>query len=186
MILFSSRIQELLQQPLLQTFHCIQLHDYRFTSYDTNLTLPDGVYLSTDIISVLDNLKATSTVDRDLYTITLCDPSHLMMPFYEGGAVGKKVVVSVGFVDYYTKEPDTSNTIVAYKGVIESFDYKNKTSEQGEVLSEVRCSNPMADLDGVRPFYTSKDFIRQLSTDDSAFDQVYRGAGSISLKWGKK
>lgn len=186
MIQFNARIQELLQQPVLQTFHCIQLHNFRFTSHDHNLTLPDGVYISTDVISVLENLRATSTVDRDLYKITLADPSFTMLSFYEGGAVGKVATVRLGFVDYETQEPDTQNTIIIYKGVIESFDYQVDTAEQGQVISEIRCSNPMADLDGVRPFYTSKDFIRQLSADDTAFDQVYSGAGSVSLKWGKR
>ena len=121
-----------------------------------------------------------------LYKIKLCDSSMSMLGFYEGGAVGKVGAVRVGFVDYNTGIPDTANTILIYKGVIESFKYQVDTDEQGEVIAEIICSNPMADLDAVRPYYTSKDFIKQLSSDDTAYDQVYNGAGTVSLKWGKK
>lgn len=186
MIQFSARLQELLQQPVIETFNCVKLGNYKFTTYHSDLTLADGVYIKTDIISSIDNPKLTSTVNRDLYKIKLCDSSFTLLGFYEGGAVGKDFVVYTGFIDYSTKVPDTNNLILVYKGVIESFDYKVSTSEQGEVLSEVQGSNPMADLDSSNPFYTSKDFIRQISAYDVAFDQVYQGAGSVSIKWGKK
>ena len=43
----------------------------------------------------------------------------------------------------------------------------------------------MADLDAVKPFYTTKDFVRQLNPDDSCFDQIYHGSGFVNLNWGK-
>lgn len=186
MIALSPRLVELMTAPVVNIFYLIKISDVMLTSYPADLNVNGhGIFISTNIIHGLDNLKASSTVDRDLYSIRFADSSFQLLPFYEGSVVGAPVEVAIGFVDYTTNTPDVDNLLLVYKGVVESFGYSVNTSEIGEVISEVTCSNPMADLDAVRPFYTSKDFIKQLDVDDTSFDQVYQGAGVINLLWGK-
>ena len=186
MIQLSSRLIELLTAPVVESFYLVAVGSTKLTSYQTDLLIPGkGSFLATDMISAVDNLKATSVVDRDLYTISLVDSSFNNLPFYDNNLVGTNAEVYLGFVDYNTGLPELNHILLLYKGVVESFNYTVDTAEIGEVKSEIVCSNPMADLDAVRPFYTSKDFLRQLNTSDSAFDQVYQGSGVVNLLWGK-
>ena len=186
MIQLSTRLVSLLNSPVIETFYLVKISTFLLTSYPTNLEVPGkGLFLATDMIKDLDRLQNSSVVDRSLYTIELVDSGMTLGAFYEDNLVGADVEAYVGFVDYVTKQPELNDLFLAYKGKVESFGYKIDSDEQGEVTSQIICSNPMMDLDAVRPFYTSKDFLRQINVNDSAFDQVYQGSGIVNLLWGK-
>jgi len=186
MIQLSPRVMELLSNRVIETFFLIKIGNIKVTSYSSDLTVEGTTYGALGVIYEVDNLQSTSTVDRDLYKIHLVDSDMSLKAAYETNMVGAPVEVRVGFVDQVSGLPELNHTIVVYKGIVESFDYQIETSSDGRIISEIVCSNPMADLDAVNPFYSSKDFIKQLNPDDSAFDQVYIGSGILNLRWGKK
>ena len=185
MIQLNARQIALLSQPVINAFHCVQIADMRFTSFSSDLMLADGFYLSSNVLLAIEHPRMTSTVDRDLYKIVLADSTFNFGAIYESSLIGAPAAVRLGIVDHYTNEPDLQNMFIIYKGIIQGFDYEIDTAERGEVTSTITCSNPMADLDAVKPFYTTKDFVRQLNPDDSCFDQIYHGSGSVNLNWGK-
>jgi hypothetical protein len=43
----------------------------------------------------------------------------------------------------------------------------------------------MSDLDLTRAYYTSQDFSDKNFSGDTAYSQIYEGAGPINLRWGK-
>ena len=183
MINFNARILELLAQPVINMFYCIHMKDLKYTTYSSNITLADGVYIGHGPVFSVDAPRMDSVVDRDLYKIILTDEGFALGDLYETNFVGAEAEVRVCLVDYYTGVPETTDTILIYKGIIESFNYEIDTSEAGRVLSTVSCSNPMADLDAVRPYYTSKDFIKQINPSDTSYDQIYVGSEGVSLIW---
>ena len=186
MIQFSARLLELLNQPVINTFFCVKLKTLLLTSYVTNLTLADGIYTTTDLISNVDSPKMTSSVDRDLYKITLVDSHRLLLGEFETGLNGAPVSVRLGFVDYYTNLPELSEMFTTYKGIVESYEYVVDTNEVGSITATITCSNPMASLDDSNPYYTSKMAISQIDPNNPSFDQIHEGSGAVMLKWGKK
>jgi len=166
--------------------YCVRLKNLRITSYFSSLTLPDGTYTAHGKLFEIDLPRLDSVVDRDLYNITLTDSAFDMGSDYETGFLGAPAEVRIVFIDKTTNQPDTSEPFLIYKGIVSNFNYEVDTSEQGRVISKIGCSNPMADLDTVKPLYTSKDFLRQFNPNDSSFDQIYEGSGAVNLKWGKR
>jgi hypothetical protein len=53
-------------------------------------------------------------------------------------------------------------------------------------LMTLECSSPMANLGLVNSHFTSQDYLRQRLPGDTSFDQVYIGARSVNLLWGKR
>lgn len=188
MITFSTAIQNILAQPVVEEFHLVRIGNYRTTSYFYNITLSNGdVYLADGKLVGVDTPRLSSTVDRELYKVTLADNDYSLSTVVEGSFVGLPFEVRIGFVDQTTKQPLTTitDTLLAYKGIIDSGGYSINPADVGDVILQVTGASPMADLDATRTFYGSKDFIRSLAPNDSSFDQVYEGSGPVSLKWGK-
>jgi hypothetical protein len=186
MITLSPRLVELMGQPIKSAFVCVRIKTMRLTTYFSPIILQDGEYLSSDVIFNIDRPQLTSVVDRDLYTITLADSNMALASEFENGLNGASVEVNIGFVDMSTGEPETNHLLLIYKGVVESYKYDIDTAEAGEVTATIVCSNLMASLDDASPYYTSKQFVQQLSPGDTSYDQIYEGSGKVVLKWGKK
>lgn len=188
MISFSSRMSELLSRPSIETFYMVQIGvTTRMVSLASSVELSDGrVYLSGDLVS-LDPPRLASSVDRSVYRITLADPRMEYGVQFEGGMVGAQVEVLLGLIDMTTGQPETdiNNVFVIYRGAVDEVSYKVDLSNSGSSLAMLTCASPMANLDMSKPFYTSKDFIRQINVNDSSFDQIYAGSGAVQLKWGK-
>jgi hypothetical protein len=158
----------------------------RLTTYNRNLVRSDGEYLSTDMIFGADKPQMSSTVDRDLYKLSLADSNMVLAAEFDEGLNGASVVVSVGFLDFATNLPEVEDILITYKGIVESYSYAIDTSESGSVRATVSCSNLMASLDDADPFYTSKQALKQIHATDTSFDQIYEGSGTVNLRWGKK
>ena len=189
MITFSPRLIDLIRQPVVEPFYTIQVGQLRATSYRTPITLSNGEFFEiNDIILGLDAPQLTSSVDRELYKITLADPGFDLGYSFDSNIVGQTVVVRAGFIDQETGLPETNtaNMILVYKGLVESPAYRVNTEESGESIAVITCSSHMGDLDMTRAFYTSKDWIKSIAPNDTCFDQVYAGSGTVNLKWGKK
>jgi hypothetical protein len=187
MIEFSNNIKTLLQNPVIDAFYMVRINTYLTTSHVTNITVDGNTYLSDGRLLSVDPPKLSSSVDRELYKVTLADPDYSIGGTMQTGIVGKTFEVRLGFVDPITSQPYTalSDTVLIYKGFVDSIAYNIETNQQGEVALLVTGASPMANLDVTKTFYTSRDFIRSISPTDSCFDQVYEGSGTVNLKWGK-
>lgn len=194
MIQFNQTLINVLSQPSIESFYlvkiaAIELSPYLITSYASNITLSNGeTYINDGRLVSVTPPKLSTVVDREIYTITLTDSDYFYGQFAETGLVGKKVEVRVGFINQNTGLPltDISDTLLIYRGQVDSASYSIDTSNVGSVIFTLSCASPMANLDGVKVFYGSKPFMRDLNTEDTSFDQVYEGSGKINLKWGKR
>jgi hypothetical protein len=72
-----------------------------------------------------------------------------------------------------------------YKGYIDSVAYSISTAASGEAVFHVSCASPMSDLDLIRQYYTSQDYLDKNYPGDTSYEQIFEGSGPISKKWGK-
>jgi hypothetical protein len=68
-----------------------------------------------------------------------------------------------------------------YKGFV---DKPTITNDFEQKLAVIEGTSPMADLDMVRSFITSKNGMDQRSSSDTSFDAIFKDK-SVSVKWGK-
>ena len=161
----------------------------RHTTYHSDITLSDGrTFIATPAIVNVDLPSLTSVVEKVEFQIMLADPTMEHGALFEDGIIGALAEVRLVLVDTTNGQPETSidNTFLFYKGYVSAPSYQIDTTELGSSTAIYTCASPMADLDLVRAFYTSKEYINQFAPDDTCFDQVYEGSGSASLRWGKK
>jgi hypothetical protein len=192
MISFNSTLVALLQNPVVNAFYMVKIGlpsgFYLTTSHFTNITLSNNdTYVADGKLLDADVPRLSATVDREIYKIVLADPDYSSGATMQSGLVGKLFEVRIGFIDPVTNIPYTAitDTILAYKGIVNNIAYSIETGNIGEAALSISGASPMADLDLTRTPYTSKEYIRGISQNDSCFDQVYEGAGPVNLKWGK-
>lgn len=190
MIQFSEKVKQILSQPTIEAFYLVDVDSglYRTTSFFRDITLSNGVTFSNDgrLLSV-DPPQLSSTVDREIYKISIADPDFNSGDSADRGLIGKLVEVRIGFVNQATNLPETNivDTVLVYRGKIDGTSYIVNTNTIGEAVLNVTCSSPMADLDLRKPIYTTKDAARSREPSDTSCDQIYEGSGQLTLKWGK-
>jgi hypothetical protein len=164
--------------------------DYkRLSTFQRDITLSDGrTFIGNSPIIELQPPKISSVVDREQYIITLADVNYEYGVLSENNLVGMPAQVGIVFIDYDTKEPnlDANEVLIVYKGQIDAASYLIETSEIGSTVYKLACASPVANLEAVKSFYTSKSFLKdKIRSDDVSFDQVAQGTGSLRLKWGR-
>lgn len=186
MIYFTPRVIELLNNPNVQIFYCVSIGSEHHTTLYSEVTIGGITYLPTGRISALDPPQMNSTVDREVYKISLINHDMSLGSKFDEGMVGVPVSVIVGFIDPVTNLPEigAGNTFTVYSGEIDSTSCKIDPSN-GESISSISCTSPMNSLDLTRGFYSSKENIRSINGNDSCFDQIYEGSGQVFLYWGK-
>jgi len=200
MITFSTNIQTALNNDVIDAFYMVRILDsagsvvYNTTShyYDVQLTSGGSVasgylYSSNDGLISIDPPQLTTNVDREQYKILLADNDYTKSSFVNNNIVGKIIEVRIGFINITTNAPyfELTDTVIVYKGKIDSASYLVKTSTMGERVVQLTGSSPMRSLDMKRAVYLGKDAARQANPKDSSCDQIYEGSGSITLKWGR-
>jgi len=195
MISFTQNVRNALMNRPTDYFHMLEIKDKENNTWKATTTLPydialsDGSSFVSDLNTTImfDPPKMSSSVDREQYKITLSDPSMTAVSTLENSVLGFKVKVRLGFLDYQTKMPlsDITDTILIYAGRIDGASYVIKTQESGDIILQLTCASPMADLDLKKALWTSRDFVRSRNPEDSSCDQVYGGSGALQLKWGK-
>jgi hypothetical protein len=196
MILLSNTIKNIVELDRIKFFFLVSIGNRHYTSNPFNVTLSNGItYISDGGLTNVDPPTFSSTIDRSTYSVTFSDVSSELKSYFEEGATGDSFAVRIGFYNTLDNETEgvqvgniftqISNTILIYKGVVDTQSYA-LSFNNGELAAKVEGSSPMADLDLVNPFYTNKDSMKQVSVDDTAFDKVFEGSGQIKLKWGKK
>jgi len=187
MIEFTPRLIQLLEQDVIETFYCVKVGNILGTTYHKNVVLGGITYFAETPILSVDMPKMTSVVDKASFKISFADPEFVYGSLFEDGMNAAPVSVRLVLIDQTTGQPELSlaDTFLIYAGYVDAPSYSIDTNIQGEAIGVFSCGSPMADLDATRTFYTSKDFLRTIAPDDSAFDQVYEGSGVANLRWGK-
>ena len=189
MITFSNTIQTLLQQPVIESFLLVEVGaTYKTTDFYSNITLSNGVtYTNDGSLIKADPPQLSTNVDREQYKLVFQNVNFTAGETFEQTPVGLLVTVRAGFVDPDTSLPYTNiaDTVLIYKGRVESSGFSIETSEIGNTVVAISCSSPMADLERTNKLFTSKDALRNIDPDDTSFEQIYENAGQILLKWGK-
>jgi hypothetical protein len=161
----------------------------RLSTFNKDVTLTNGkTYTGNSPIIELQPPRISSEVDREQYTITFADPNYEFGILSENNLVGMAVEAGIILLDYETKLPNLNSqeVLLVYKGRIDSSSFSIDTSEFGAVLYKLACASPVANLDAVKPFYTSKSFMKdKIKSDDTSFDQVSQGTGTLRFKWGR-
>lgn len=188
MIQFSTTIANILQNPTIDAFYCVTIGSYKTTSFHSNITLSNGEVFESDgkLLSV-DPPKISAVVDREIFKVTLSDSDFSLGAQFQSGIVGTNFEVRVLLLNPNTNLPYTNitDTIIAYKGKIDNIGYSFETGNIGNSILGISGSSPMNDLDSIKNFYTSREYIRTKYPDDSCFDQIYEGSGPVNIKWGK-
>jgi hypothetical protein len=190
MIPFTNNIKNAINSGVLTVETLIKIGSTRFeTTAPVNLTLSNGeTYIKHSTLSNTTPPQLDSALDSSEYTIQFSDSAM------EEGATAdilqnKDVEVRYIFYDATTESylTNTADTILIYKGKVNSATYSIETDEVGESAFKVICGSPVSNLEMIKAFRSSKSFIREnVRADDTCFDQIYEGSGVINLKWGKK
>jgi len=186
MISISPALQDLMSRDNAELFYCVAIKDVKLTTFRRDVTLPDGLYVSSELIAGVEAPVTSASVDRSLYKVVLADTDRLLANLYETSLIGAPLRVLAIFVNPVTGVPLLSDPFVVYSGVIQGFEQSAATETLGEVQTVVTGSNPLAALDATASFFCSRETLGEIDPTDTAFDQVYEDSGKVSIKWGKK
>jgi hypothetical protein len=200
MQVLNSVLADLLSRDSVEYFFLVSIGTgWYSTSLPYDITIGGVTYHSADGLMKADPPRLSKTVDREVYRLQFADPAFTLKAMFESGAAGLPVTVRMGFLN-----PSTTNmvdstgttvrvgaafknildTLIVYQGTIDSHSFAQDFESGG--VATIECSSPMSDLDMSRPFYTSREGIRQWNANDTAFDQIYDGSKQVVTKWGKK
>jgi len=201
MIAFSTNVSALLAQSSIQAFYMLKITNsagiiYRSTTHYANVTLSDGVtYLANSTIISADPPQLSTSVDREIYKITIATNDYLTAEWAPGsptntfiadGGVGYTLESRLGFIGAAGVPLTTiTDTLLIYKGLVESVSASIKTGDFGDSFIQISGSSPMNSLDMKKFIYLSKETIRKRDATDTCCDQIYQGSSALTLKWGK-
>ena len=200
MKIYSTNILSVIHLDNLSIFYLIHMDFASGAIFHTNAPIDIdvvglGYFDANNSLQSIDAPRLSAVVDREAYKIQYSDNTYEFRAIFEQGIVGSPVDVYIGF--YNTNEfqvngvepgqpfSNYEDLILAYSGFVDSHGHSTNV-EEGEVSAILECSSPFASLDLVKPFYSSRDGMRQVNPLDSSFDDVYQGSKEINLVWGKK
>lgn len=165
------------------------------TDADSTIEVPGvGTFTSGSGLQIIEAPRQSSAVDRETYKIGYVDPEFEKQELLYSSLVGCSVTTYIGFYNTTSNVIESvppgspflnaSDLVIAYRGVVDTTGYTVDPNE-GTVVAVIECSSPVARLDLVKAFYTSKENIQQINPSDSSFNQIYVGSASVSLLWGK-
>jgi len=201
MRVFSSNIQSVLNSNKIDFFFLIKL-DFnrpndafdankvkRFSNLPKNIEFNTEIYQGSSGLFEYDSPKFSSVVDREAYKVVLTDLINEISTEMRNNIVGHDIEVRVGFLDS-NGEPYLSvqDVLLVYKGFI---DRPILQSTQENKLAILEGTSPMADLDMVRSFMSSKAGMGlrsgidvQGNPTDTSFNFIYDNE-EIMIRWGK-
>ncbi len=198
----STVVSSLMEGVNVMPFFLVKIPDLNLylTTLQYDVAMSDGnTYLSDGGLVSIDPPRLSNVVDRESYKISIADPDFEFKPYLNNGIVGSELVVFVGFlnttnatitdsngdeIEHYQVFKDMRDTIISYKGVIDNNNYEVDFSNN-QVMLTLEGSSPLANLDQVKTFYTSKDQMMQVNPNDTSMDEAYKGSEELVIKWGK-
>jgi hypothetical protein len=197
---FSPNVTQMLALDEINIAYLVKLETPLVVFYETtapfDITIPGlGVFSSNSSLSDVDDIRMSKAVDRAIYKITYIDPEFQKRALFEVGLTGSKVTIYVCFfnvldiivdgIDPGEPFTDPEDLIIAYHGTVDTQGYTIDPDE-GVITAVIECASPMAALDLSKPFFTSRDSLKQVNPIDTAFDQVTSNIARATLLWGKK
>jgi hypothetical protein len=190
MISLNSTILNLLSQGEVSSFYLVNIANTVYTTdYPYDLTVGADTYESSGILVNIEAPALTSSVDSVEYRIMLADSDNSLASVFEtANILSKNATISIGFVDTATKQPltDPANTVLIYRGRVDSYSKEANTSNYGSTLFVLSCVSPMAALDLKKPYWTSNEFISRYNLNDNSYELSHTGLTKLRLKWGRK
>jgi hypothetical protein len=182
---FSSAIQTVINSDNVSFAFLIKLefnNDYYLTSYQHDLTYDGNTYLASAGLYEFDSPKFSSVVDRESYKVVISEVLDTLIPEFRYNVVGRPISVFVVLLDT-NGDPllGVNDVLSVYSGFVDKPVITNNFEEK---LAVIEGTSPMADLDMVRSFMTSKAGMDQVSSSDTSFDEIFENK-EISVKWGK-
>jgi hypothetical protein len=185
-IQFSQTLATLLKGESVETFVLVSVGDQHFTDFYTDLEFNGVTYLHGSSLLEVAPPQLTSTVDKANYKISFADPDFAFGTADPSTLTGQDVEARIGIADENgVPLLQADETIVIYKGRVDSVEYAVKTESSGESIFNLVCASPMADLDFKKPFYTNEYYQGRVDQDDTCFNSLYDGSQQVLLKWGK-
>jgi hypothetical protein len=177
---------------------------YASTSHFVNMTLPkasifpnitvtDGAgipltqieFLADGSLVGIQAPKLSTSVDRELYTVTLTDSVVLAIAANDWGLVGNHLKVSAIFTANGDINTSPENILTIYSGRINGVTNTRRTDEIGESMIKLTAGSPMYGLDQKNGIYFSDPKIKERNKEDTCAENVYVSARSAELHWGK-
>ena len=183
---FSSKVQSIIDSGNIRFFYLIDLYftqSYHFTSYSRDINYDGNLYTSDGGLFEIDTPKLSSIIDREAYKVVIADLSNQLLSEIRANIVGKDILVRLGFIDPDTDQPllNYNDVLNVYKGYVDTPEVINSWDSK---LASIEGTSPMADLDMINSFMTSRDSMHQRNANDSSFDEIY-DSSELDLKWGK-
>tara|TARA_R110000787_G_scaffold2708_6_gene10483 strand:- start:128 stop:688 length:561 start_codon:yes stop_codon:yes gene_type:complete len=185
MRIFSSAVQTIFDSDTITSAYLIKLDfnsTYYLTSHSYDLVYDGNTYLANGGLYEFDSPKFSTVIDRESYRVVISEVLDVMMTEFNSNVVGKDIEVKIALIDA-NGEPllSTSDVISIYKGYVDSPSIVNDFDTK---LAVIEGTSPMADLDRVNTFITSKDGMDQKSLTDTSFDTIFPNNETI-IRWGK-
>jgi hypothetical protein len=183
---FSTNVDDVINSNNIRFFYLIDLYfteDYHFTSYSSDITYDGNTYTSDGGLFEIDNPKLSSIIDREAYRVVIADFNDQFLEEMRNNIVGKSILVRLGFIDLQTDTPmlNPNDILNVYKGYVDTPEIINTWDSK---LASIEGTSPMADLDMINSFLSSRDSMHQRNANDSSFDEIY-DSSELDLKWGK-
>lgn len=200
----SSLVLNFLNHGIFSTFALLDIEmgeaSFHFTTLPTDATIGGIAYTADNSLVSFDTPKSTTAVDKATFKLTFADTAFAFRDVASVAAAGGSIRIRVGFynindndiisTNLLTFEPgqpilDAADFVIMHEGAIDKPAYT--FSESSGVVFELTCASPMAALDLVNSFYTTRFSLQQRvkGTTDTCFDKVSLGGTAAQIKWGK-
>lgn len=182
---FSTNAQAAIDSGNAEFFMLIKLSfnaTYNLTSLPYDVVYDGDTYTSDGGLFEIASPRFSSVVDREAYRVVIADNINAMLAEFKANVVGHDISVKIGFMaPDGTPHLDAVDVVDIYNGTADSPSISNDMEQR---LAIIEGTSPMADLDFVNVFYTSKDGMDQRNATDTSFDDIYADH-EVSIKWGK-
>ena len=200
----SSLVRNFLNRGIFSTFALLDIKmgdaSFHFTTLPVNVTVAGVKYSHDHSLVSFDTPKSTTAVDKATFKLTFADTDFVFRGVAGEAAAGgsvrirvgfynttDSVVVSSGLLSFDPDQPilDEGDFLIMHDGMIDKPAYT--FSESSGVAFELTCASPMAALDLVNSFYTTRFSLQQRvkGTTDTCFDKISLGGTAAQIKWGK-
>ena len=176
----------------------------RYVTLPYDVTFDYNLYSADNTLAAIDPPKLSGNADREAFKVSFADPEMVMSGLCDE-MINARITIRGGFFNTTGDnlissgnaivEPnkpllEKNDTLVIYKGFIDTVSYR--MSESDGVLLDLECASPVASLDALNSFYTTRNSLRQripastwASGADTAFDNISLGGKAQEILWGK-
>ena len=182
---FSSAVDTVLASDSVEFFYLIQLDfavSYYLTSYSHDILFDGNVYTANSGVFEIESPEFSRVVDREAFRVAALDLDNVFTNEVQQNVIGSNITVRAGFIDA-NGEPllNPEDTILIYQGYVDS---PSITNDWESKIVTFEGSSPLADLDQINSFVTSKRNMRDVDATDTSFDKIFEDS-EVSIKWGK-